>query len=124
MKLLTHNMLSSKAIKTVKEGFPLLIEARDVKVSEAEFNSDFVAKIIQKVDWDALRRAADQLGHLDDLPATVPPGYENNPDFLKQAHHALYEIELINGNLVCPETGRKFPVSDGIPNMLLNEDEI
>ena len=25
---------------------------------------------------------------------------------------------------VCPETGRKFPVADGIPNMLLNEDEV
>ena len=36
----------------------------------------------------------------------------------------LLEIEVINGDLVCPETGRKFPVSDGIPNMLLNEDEV
>eukprot|EP00088_Acartia_fossae_P025766 TRINITY_DN2654_c0_g2_i1.p1 TRINITY_DN2654_c0_g2~~TRINITY_DN2654_c0_g2_i1.p1 ORF type:complete len:125 (-),score=17.00 TRINITY_DN2654_c0_g2_i1:937-1311(-) len=124
MKLLTHNMLSSKAIKNVREGFPLLIEARDVKVSEAEFNQEFIAKIIPKVDWDALRRAAEQLGHLESLPLAVPQGFENDTDFLKQAHHALYEIELINGNLVCPETGRKFPVSDGIPNMLLNEDEI
>ena len=30
---------------------------------------------------------------------------------------------LFIGDLVCPETGRRFPVSDGIPNMLLNEDE-
>ena len=30
----------------------------------------------------------------------------------------------MNANLVCPETGRKFPVTDGIPNMLLNEDEV
>ena len=44
--------------------------------------------------------------------------------FLKKAHHVLLEIEVINGDLVCPETGRKFPVSDGIPNMLLNEDEV
>ena len=50
--------------------------------------------------------------------------YENNPDFLKKAHHVLMEIDIINGDLVCPETGRKFPVSDGIPNMLLNEDEV
>ena len=34
------------------------------------------------------------------------------------------QIEVINGDLVCPETSRKFPVTDGIPNMLLNEDEI
>ena len=77
-----------------------------------------------QVDWDCLRRAAEQLGHLDDLPQATPANYENDEDFLKKAHHALLEIELINGNLVCPETSRKFPVSDGIPNMLLNEDEI
>ena len=28
------------------------------------------------------------------------------------------------GNLVCTETGRKFPIAAGIPNMLLNQDEI
>jgi hypothetical protein len=26
--------------------------------------------------------------------------------------------------LTCPETGRKFPVTKGIPNMLLHEDEV
>ncbi len=26
--------------------------------------------------------------------------YENNPDFLKKAHHVLMEIEIINGDLV------------------------
>ena len=50
--------------------------------------------------------------------------YEKDQDFLKKAHHVLMEIEIINGDLVCPETGRRFPVADGIPNMLLNEDEV
>ena len=34
------------------------------------------------------------------------------------------QIEVMNGDLICPETGRKFPVTDGIPNMLANEDEV
>ena len=50
--------------------------------------------------------------------------YENDTEFLKKAHHVLLEIEVINGDLVCPESGRKFPLNDGIPNMLLNEDEV
>ncbi len=54
----------------------------------------------------------------------IPESYEQDQEFLKRAHHVLLEIEVINGDLVCPETSRKFPVSDGIPNMLLNEDEI
>lgn len=28
----------------------------------------------------------------------------------------------MEGELVCPETGRKFPVRQGVPNMLLHED--
>ena len=34
------------------------------------------------------------------------------------------QVEVQEGSLVCPETGRRFPISDGIPNMLLNEDEV
>ena len=48
MKLLTHNMLTSKCIKKVITGYPLLIEARDVKVSEVDFNPDFISRIIPK----------------------------------------------------------------------------
>lgn len=36
----------------------------------------------------------------------------------------LLQVHLEEGALVCPETGRRFPVSKGIPNMLLNEDEV
>jgi len=124
MKLLTHNMLTSKCMKAVVTGYPLAIQARDVKVSEVEFNQDFISRIIPKIDWECLCRAAEQLGHLDDLPKAVIDNYEADTEFLKKAHHALLEIEVINGDLVCPETNRKFPVTDGIPNMLLNEDEI
>ena len=38
------------------------------KVSEVEFNQDFIARVIPKIDWDCLCRAAEQLGHLEDLP--------------------------------------------------------
>lgn len=36
----------------------------------------------------------------------------------------LFQVQLISGDLICPETGVKFPVSNGIPNMLANEDEV
>lgn len=47
---------------------------------------------------------------------------KENEDFLRKVHHALMEVHLIEGELVCPETGRKFPVRQGVPNMLLHED--
>ena len=36
MKLLTHNMLTSKCMKAVTTGYPLAIQARDVKVVQIE----------------------------------------------------------------------------------------
>jgi len=124
MKLITHNVLSSKGIKGVKSGYPLKIEAKDVKVCEAEFNPEFIARVIPRLDWSVIVKAATELGHASDLPSDLAENYENDQDFLKKVHHVLMEIDIINGDLVCPETGRKFPVSDGIPNMLLNEDEV
>lgn len=65
-----------------------------------------------------------QIGHVSDLPQILIEDFETNEDFLKKAHHVLLEVEVINGDLLCPESGRKFPINDGIPNMLLNEDEV
>lgn len=45
-------------------------------------------------------------------------------EFVRNAHRVLFDVHVITGHLVCPETGRKFPIKDGIPNMLLNEDEV
>ncbi|KAL1130965.1 hypothetical protein AAG570_012206 [Ranatra chinensis] len=124
MKLLTHNMLSSRCIKGVDVGYPLGIQAKDVKISEVGFNNEFVSRIIPKLDWNTLYNAADSLGHAGDLPQTLIEDFENNEEFLRKVHHVLLEIEVIDGELVCPETGRKFPITSGIPNMLLNEDEV
>ena len=37
---------------------------------------------------------------------------------------AMLGIEIIEGTLVCPETETRFPITDGIPNMLINEDQV
>lgn len=46
-----------------------------------------------------------------------------NEEILKKLHHVLLEVEVVEGELECPETGRKFPIKNGIPNMLVSEDE-
>lgn len=64
------------------------------------------------------------LGHAGKLPTEMPNEDESNDDILKAVHHALIEVEVTEGTLVCPESGREFPITNGIPNMLLNEDEV
>lgn len=42
-----------------------------------------------------------------DLPAAVPEGFAENEPFLLQLHHALMEIEILEGHLICPETDKQ-----------------
>ena len=34
------------------------------------------------------------------------------------------QIHIMEGALVCPNCARRYPIKNGIPNMLLNEDEV
>ncbi|EHB04925.1 TRM112-like protein [Heterocephalus glaber] len=122
MKLLTHNLLSSHVRGVGPRGFPLRLQATEVRVNPVEFNPDFVARMIPKVEWAALLEAADTL-HLAEVPRAPTEGYEHDEDFLRKMHHVLLEVEVLEGTLQCPESGRLFPISRGIPNMLLNDEE-
>mmetsp|Transcript_2521 Transcript_2521/g.5242 ORF Transcript_2521/g.5242 Transcript_2521/m.5242 type:complete len:123 (-) Transcript_2521:241-609(-) len=121
MRLITHNMLACN-IKGVKSGFPLKIEAETVEVKEAELNPEFLQRMYPKLEWKAFVDAAVSL-NVTGLPDEVTPALLEDEEFLKKFHHALLEIHVEEGALICPETGRRFPVQKGIPNMLLNEDE-
>ncbi|KAL1344619.1 hypothetical protein HN51_018491 [Arachis hypogaea] len=122
MRLLTHNMLSSN-IKGVEKGFPLRIEAEKVVEKPVEMNADFLRKMFEKVEWKAFLEASRSMGYAQ-LPEEVDSGMLESDEFLSRFHHALLELHLEEGALVCPETGRRFPVNKGIPNMLLHEDEV
>lgn len=117
-------MLTSKAMKAVKVGFPLDIVVVKTEVAEADFSEEFLQRMIPRLDWPAFVQAANKLGVGADLPATAPTEGETNTTVLQAIHHALLEVEVVEGELVCPETKRKFPITNGIPNMLLNEDEV
>jgi len=240
MKVLTHNMLRSP-IKGVKIDAFLGIESTKSQDVEAEFNSEFIVNILNKLDWPLLLVAAtsvithipfleiiilassickrskktcaigkifrlqlgkswlvhqlknnwnlcnwkkrwlflwemldfereivsfyswfltfsflfsffnlSQLGQAEKIPTERPETLEGNEDLQKALHHLLLEvpflflfqfspqfsistsfyscssvkIDIVEGNLVCTETQRKFPIKNGIPNLLLNEDEV
>lgn len=49
---------------------------------------------------------------------------KEDEEFLRRVHHVLLDVHVIEGALVCPDTGRRFVIKDSVPNMLLHEDEI
>jgi multifunctional methyltransferase subunit TRM112 len=68
-----------------------------------------------------VRNAAEAVGV--EFPAEINLD-QPDEEFLKKVHHLLIEIDVIEGELVCPETGRVFPINNGIPNMLIGEHEV
>lgn len=125
MKLLTHNLLTSRFLKNVNCGYPLKLAVEKVDEVPSEYNPDFVKSTFTKIDYKVLREAAQVCGQtLPDIPAGGDVLPDNlSEDQLKVIHNALFNIDVITGTLTCPETGRKFPITNGIPNMLCNEDE-
>lgn len=116
-------MLSSN-IKGVTNGFPLRIEVEKAIEKQVDFNPDFLKNMFPKIDWKALLDASRTMGYAELPDETPDSSMLDSDEFLRKFHHALLELHLEEGALVCPETGRKFPVNKGIPNMLLHEDEV
>jgi len=112
-------------IKGVVNGYPLKITSKKQESTENEFNKDFIVHMLAKIDWPAFVYGAKVLGCLDGMPEDgVPADAVDDEEFLRKVHHALLEVAVVEGELECPESGRKFPISNTIPNMLLNEDEV
>merc|ERR1712137_392138 len=114
MKLLTHNMLASN-VKNITNRYPLGIRATQVEEEDNEYNEEFTKKMLPRIVYDALRFAATQVG-FDKLPETLPADPENNEEFMQLLYLVLMNIDVIEGELICPESGRVYPIRGGIPN--------
>lgn len=128
MRLITHNLLKCNARGLEpSQGYPLRIDAERTEIIPAEYNEELVKNVIGKIDFPALRSAAANLS-IGDAIHTMESfdveAIQANEAFLKELHHLLFEVHVQDGVLTCPTTARKFPVKDGIPNMLLHEDEV
>ncbi len=122
MRLFTHNFLQCHVKGCTTDNFPLAISDATVAVKEAEFNRDFMANYMVKVDWAVLLETAAQLGIACDLPADAPAVFDD--ETLERIHHILMEHSVTDGRMTCKGCGHIYLIKDGIPNMLLSEDEV
>ncbi|KAF7375175.1 Trm112p-domain-containing protein [Mycena sanguinolenta] len=121
VRLITHNLLACHVKGCTSNNFPLEFKDVQVVLRESEFNPDFLRGFIPKLEWTALVGAARQLGDTS-LPDQPPEMLDD--DFLKTLHHVLLEIHVEEGIMICPNCKHNYPISNGIPNMLLAEHEI
>lgn len=121
MKLITHNFLQS-IVKGVTKPYPLKIESTEHDSYEVDFSEANVKSMVGRLEYPALLSALKDIAYEHSLPTSLPENLD--AELVKQLHHILFEVEVMEGDLVCPESGRKFPITRGIPNMLLTEEEV
>jgi len=121
VRLITHNLLACHVKDCNSNNFPLKFKEVRLEIRETDFNPEFLRGFMPKLEWTALVNTARQLGDAS-LPEEQPEMYDD--DFLKKLHHVLLEIHVEEGSMTCPNCSHVYPISNGIPNMLLAEHEI
>lgn len=86
-----------------------------------EFNPDFIIRMLPRIEYAVMKGALVQVGKADAVPAAMPANPAEDEEFLRALHHVLLEVQIVEGELECPGSGTKFPIANGIPNMLLPE---
>lgn len=104
-----------------------MIEATQVVIEESPVDRELVVRLLPKLQYATLLEAARQVSGTCDEPLPELPaelGSELDDATISALHTILFDVHVLEGNLICPDTGRKFPVKEGIPNMILHEDEV
>jgi multifunctional methyltransferase subunit TRM112 len=107
-----------------KINYPALLQAREqIKAQCHAQNIDLPELLpLDELNMAATAGAADE-GN-DNIAASDDDNHSNNNHALENLHRILFDIHVQEGHLICPGTGREFAIKDGIPNMILHEDEL
>ncbi|CAH0486688.1 unnamed protein product [Peronospora farinosa] len=138
MRLLTHNMLvchvkacadtAGRDVDARPLNFPLKIvpEMDGVVVLKTQFSKSFMLHIMRSIDYPALCHTTKELNHpeVPTLPEHLPADLSEQDDLLKLIHRVIFDTNIVEGELVCNNCGRSYQVSNAVPNMLLEEDEL
>lgn len=118
---------SFRILGRTEKGYPLKIEVSEIVIEESPVDRELVTRLLPKLKYDVLLQAVTQVSTqcdetLPELPAELPTPL--NDSLVANLHTILFDVHVLEGQLVCPDTGRKFPIKEGIPNMILHEDEL
>lgn len=75
------------------------------------------------MNWIHLVNTAKGMGE-NDLPQALDDTLISNEEFLRKMHNILFQFHVLEGALVCSECNRNYLIKNGIPNLLLTDDEV
>ena len=123
MRILTQNILrcNVKSCSDKDNWLRLVIDKSEIV--PAEFNAQTIKELLKKLNYPILLQTASDLNEKSLPPVLEDPFFEDE-SFLRKIHNILFQFHVIEGQLVCSECKRVYPIKNGIPNLLLDKHEI
>lgn len=136
MRLFTHNFLQCHVKGCNTNNYPLKFLSSknqgiedgvdgnhtiEIEYKDMEYNPEFIRSYINKINLPALQKAVQDL----ELDMIIPDELNiEDEETVKMLHKILFETFIKNGKMKCLGCDHIYPIRDGIPNMLLAEDEV
>lgn len=111
MKLYLHNFLQDNTDGKIY--YPLKIVPSKISEAASEYNQEMMENFAKRIDFVALESACKDIGIEFQIPEDIEHIEEHQ---LKNLHHILFEIDVIEGELISPSK-KHFPIISGIPDM-------
>ena len=126
MKAITHNILicNIKKCEESKKNFPFIIIANKVENKHSKFDIELTKKLYESLDKEALNEFCKDLNMVKYDFTKIDDNIKKENEFWEYVHKVIDETLIIEGNLKCPNCQREFPIINGIPDMVLRDDEM
>lgn len=124
MKFLTTNFVKCavKSCDSSTDAFPLQFTECQLVQEEQDYNPEFVVNMLERLDWPAVLKVANDLGN-NSLPPVKPenldPIMEDDQAVLKDLHTLLMETQIVEGKMTCRNCNHVYFIKNSIPNFLL-----
>lgn len=124
MKFLTTNFVKCavKSCDSSTDAFPLQFTECQLVQEEQDYNPEFVVNMLERLDWPAVLKVANDLGN-NLLPPVKPenldPIMEDDRAVLKDLHALLMETQIVEGKMTCRNCNHVYFIKNSIPNFLL-----
>ena len=96
--------------------YPLTLSVEQMEELQVEYNASFMKGILEKIEYYVVLDQAKLLN------IQLPQNVEDCD--LELLHKVLLGIEITQGQMTCDKCQHIFKITDGIPNMLLNPNEV